>query len=87
MAASAARELDEAVLDKPAAQVRVELFLHELRQAALRFGALAESRPVLAHQRMQERVFGTSRSVAIGAPLLGARRSRCLCHSNLHRRK
>jgi hypothetical protein len=85
MTASAARELDEAVLQNPAS--RAELFLHELRQAALGFGALAKSRPVLAHQRMQERVFRTSRRVAIAAPLLGARRSRRPCHLNLHRRK
>ncbi|MFT5357825.1 MAG: hypothetical protein ACI9KE_005062 [Polyangiales bacterium] len=87
MTASAARELDEAVLQNPATQIRIELFLHELRQTALGFGALAESRPVIAHQRMQERVFGTSRRVAIGARLLGARRCRCPRHLNLYRRK
>jgi hypothetical protein len=87
VATSAARELDEAVLQNPASQVRVELFLDELRQTALGFGALAESRPVLAHQRMQERVFRTPRRVAIAARLLGARRSRRLRHLNLHRRK
>ncbi|MFT5357182.1 MAG: hypothetical protein ACI9KE_004415 [Polyangiales bacterium] len=73
MAASAARELDEAVLQNPASQIRIELFLDELQQAALRFGAFAESRPVLAYQRMQERVFRSSRRVAIAACLLGAR--------------
>ncbi|MFT5353404.1 MAG: hypothetical protein ACI9KE_000602 [Polyangiales bacterium] len=52
MAVSVARELDEAVLQNPASQIRIELFLHELRQAALDFGALAESRPALAYQRM-----------------------------------
>jgi hypothetical protein len=87
MTASAARELDEAVLQNPASQIRVELFLDELRQAALRFGALAETRPVLAHQRMKERVFRSPPRGAIGARLLDARRNRCLCHLNLHRRK
>jgi hypothetical protein len=60
--ASAARELNEAVLQNPASQVRVELFLHELRQTAVRFGARLETWPVLAHQRMQERVFRSLRA-------------------------
>jgi hypothetical protein len=42
MTASAARELDEAVVQNPAAEIRVELLLHELRQAASGFGALGE---------------------------------------------
>jgi hypothetical protein len=87
MTASAARELDEAVLQNPATQIRIELFFHELRQAALGFGALAESRPVLTDECIEERVFRTSWRVAIAARLLGARRCRCLCHLNLHRRK
>ncbi|MFT5358264.1 MAG: hypothetical protein ACI9KE_005502 [Polyangiales bacterium] len=65
------RELDEAVLQNPASQIRIELFVDELRRAALGFGALAKSRPVLAHQRLQERIFRSPRRVAIAARWLG----------------
>jgi hypothetical protein len=44
MTASAAGELDETVLQNPASQIRIELFLDELRQAVLRFCASARSR-------------------------------------------
>ncbi|MFT5357802.1 MAG: hypothetical protein ACI9KE_005039 [Polyangiales bacterium] len=74
MAPSAAREMDEGVLQNPASQMPIELFLDEPRQTALRFGALAESRPVLTHE---ERVLRSPRNVAIRAPLLGSRRCRC----------
>ena len=65
--AATAHEAHDAVLELAAAQVLVEVAHDEARQAALLLGALEEPRPVLAHQHVQQRVFGTAARVAVGS--------------------
>ena len=95
VAALAAREPHHPVLEEAAAQVLLELPHHETRQAALLLGPLEKPWPVLAHQRVQQRLLRTSPRVpvrAVGLPALAARRAshdassvrvihRCVCVS------
>ena len=61
VAAAAATQVDQPVLEDAAAQVLVEVALDELRQAGLLGGAPAEGQPVLAHHLVKERLAGSLR--------------------------
>ena len=65
VAAAGAREPDDAVLEPTAAQVLVEIAHDEARQTALLLGPLEQAWPVLAHERVEERVLGTAARVAV----------------------
>ena len=66
VATPGAGEVHEPVLEQAAAQVGIELPHHELRQAAaLLLGPLQEARPVLAHERVEPRLFWPSARVAV----------------------
>ena len=53
------------MLEDAAAQVCLELFDHEVRQAAGLLGPLEEGRPVLLDQLVRQRLLGTARLVAV----------------------
>jgi hypothetical protein len=81
VAAAAAGELDTAVLEQAAAQVLLEVADHEARQAALLLGALDEPRPVLAHQRVQQRLLRASPHIPVRT---AARRTDALKDARAH---
>jgi hypothetical protein len=67
VAAATAREVSEAVLENAATQVRLELVDDELRQAAGLLGSLAEARPVLGDDLVEQRLLWLTALVAVSA--------------------
>lgn len=68
MATATAREVSEAVLENAATQVRFELVDDELRQTTSLLGSLAEARPVLGDDLVEQRLLWLPALMAVSAP-------------------
>lgn len=67
VAAAAAREVSDAVLENPATQVRLELLDDELGQSAGLLGLLAAARPILGDDLVEQRRLWLTALVAVPA--------------------